>query len=278
MSEVFMHSEKDAGMQKAAEQARATFRYFWREICWERQRIIPGLDVACVKIPFFDPPGTKLPPGAPEAEQMWVDEVDFDGDSVTGVLVNSPNWLQSVKEGDKVKVPLKQITDWMYSIADEVFGAFTVNRIRSQMNKSELAQHDAAWGLNFGDPNSPRVVPMEWFTKKAGFMGKLFTGGPKQLSIEELDQLEHPMALNMTESLEKFLKEDPENVGLSDDNGVTIIHRLAMAGSPKGVEVALRNGADLNRRTKAGKTPLQLAQILGWKNVVDLLRSKGATA
>ena len=31
---------------------------------------------------------------------MWLGEVDFDGQFVSGVLLNSPNWLKSFKAGD----------------------------------------------------------------------------------------------------------------------------------------------------------------------------------
>ena len=36
-SKVFMFDDSDPEMQAAYENARATFRYFWREIAWERQ-------------------------------------------------------------------------------------------------------------------------------------------------------------------------------------------------------------------------------------------------
>ena len=45
-SKVFMSKDDDPEMQRAYENARATFRYFWREISWERRRIVPGLDLA----------------------------------------------------------------------------------------------------------------------------------------------------------------------------------------------------------------------------------------
>ena len=41
-SQVFLFPNGDPKMQGAYEQARATFRYLWREIAWERRRIIPG--------------------------------------------------------------------------------------------------------------------------------------------------------------------------------------------------------------------------------------------
>ena len=80
-SKVFMFDPNDPAMEEAFNLARATFRYFWREIAWERRRIIPALDVACVKAPFSD--GETVVDHA-EVEQMWLGSIDFDGQFVTG--------------------------------------------------------------------------------------------------------------------------------------------------------------------------------------------------
>ncbi len=47
-SKVFMFDNSDPEMQSDYEKARATFRYFCREVAWERRRITPALDLACV--------------------------------------------------------------------------------------------------------------------------------------------------------------------------------------------------------------------------------------
>src|SRR5262245_43134710 len=130
-SKVFLFDNSDPEMQAAYERARATFRYFWREISWERRRIIPGLDLACVKAPFSD--GEQARKGAKfEVEQMWIDEVNFDGRHVSGVLLNSPSSLKTVKAGDGAFFALNEISDWMYAIQGKVYGAHTVNLMRSR--------------------------------------------------------------------------------------------------------------------------------------------------
>jgi hypothetical protein len=67
-------------MQRAYEAACVTLRYFWREVARER-RIIPGLDLACVKAPFFDEQKIRAD-GAPGTERMWLSCIDFDGEFV----------------------------------------------------------------------------------------------------------------------------------------------------------------------------------------------------
>jgi uncharacterized protein YegJ (DUF2314 family) len=260
-SKVFMFDDSDPEMQRAYEKARATFRYFWREVAWERRRIVPGLGLACVKAPFSDGVRDTPTQGDPEVEQMWLGEVDFDGQFVSGVLLNAPNWLKTVKAGDPARIPLDEISDWMYAVNGEVYGAYTVNLMRSRMDQRERKEHDTAWGLDFGDPKTIRIVPQKkhWF-------------GRRDAEIQE-----HPMSEAMAPSLKERLAADPSMLHGKDDRGWTLLHQQALAGSAATVKVLLECGADINAVTDHGMTPLQLARSLGWDKVVALLLSKGAT-
>lgn len=189
-SKVFMVKDDDPEMEAASKKARETFRYFWRELFWERRRIIPGLSIAAVKAPFSDPPGHDAA-GRPGVEQMWINEVDFDGDTISGMLLNSPNWLTSVRQGYAARFRIDEISDWMYDQLGVVCGAYTVNLMRSRMKPQERWTHDDAWGLDFGDPAFVRVVPEQ---KKPGFFRSLFGGK----TSEEIG--DHPMSVNMVSS------------------------------------------------------------------------------
>jgi uncharacterized protein YegJ (DUF2314 family) len=258
---VFKFDGEDPAFEAAYEQARATFRYFWREVAWERRRIVPGLDLACVKAAFSDGEDAPVVEGQPRVEQMWLGEIDFDGQFVSGELLNAPNWLKSVKAGDTARFRLDEITDWMYAIGGEVYGAYTVNLMRSRMNKQERKNHDNAWGLDFGDPTKIRLVPQKknWF-------------GKAKAEIEE-----HPMSLSMATVVEEQIAKDPSLLTSTDDKGWTLLHRDALAGSAPTVEKLLQCGADPNARTHQGATPMSLARSLGWDKVVALLARHGAT-
>jgi uncharacterized protein YegJ (DUF2314 family) len=263
--QVYLSDDSDAEMQRAYENARATFRYFWREVAWERRRIVPALDLACVKAPFSDGALGERSPDTPEVEHMWLSEVDFDGRQMSGVLLNAPNWLKTVKEGDPARLPLGAISDWMYAIGGEVFGAYTVNLLRSRMGRKERQEHDQAWGLSFGDPTTIRVAPEP--NQGGGFLKRWF--GKKQPATEE-----HPMSEGMAASLKEQLAKDPSMVSAKDDRGWTLLHQEALAGSAATVKVLLEAGADPGAVTNHGMTPLQLAQALGWEKVVALLRER----
>jgi uncharacterized protein YegJ (DUF2314 family) len=243
-SRVFMFDNADPEMQRAYERARDTFRYFWREVAWDRRRIIPALGMAAVKAPFSD---GKKPGGKPDTEHMWMSEIDFDGEFISGELINAPNKLKSVKQGDSVRVRLAEISDWIYTVSDVAYGAHTVNLMRSRMSKKELKSHDDAWGLDFGDPAKVRL-PTE----------------QQQLAFCE----------TLAASLKEHLVEHPEYATESFDGGWTLLHNEALAGNAPAVKVLLAAGADPEARTEAGKTPRQLAKSLGWDHVVALLAPK----
>ena len=258
-SKIFLSEGDDPEMLAAFEEARATFRYFWRELAWERRRIIPGLDLAAIKAPFSDEgkktTKKKAAPGAPKVEQMWVQDVGFDGERVTGTLLNEPHHLTSIAAGDAVELPLAELSDWMYVVGGEVQGAYTVNLLRARMGKKERAEHDAAWGLEFGDPAKIRLVPKSW-------------------KIDPDD--EHPMSENSGPPFREQLKADPSLASQPDELGWTLLHHQALAGSAATVQAILDAGAKPSPRTKDGKTPLSLARSLGWERIVALLTRAGA--
>ncbi|MBW3598820.1 MAG: DUF2314 domain-containing protein, partial [Planctomycetes bacterium] len=246
-------------MEQAAAKARQTFRFFWREMAWEQRRIIPGLELAAVKASFSDPPEirAKNPEGL-EVEHMWLLEVDFDGRKVQGTLINSPHSLKSVQEGDRVTITGKQIFDWMYVIAGDVYGGFTVDVLRSRMGTGERKQHDQAWGFDFGEAGIVNLVPPDYVgeasPKRKGFLSRFSSAKPAPQDYAKVAATEHPMSVNMRESLDQTLSQNPALLHEADDRGYTFLHQLSLAGSWDGVDVCLKHGADPNKAAPNGMT------------------------
>ena len=241
----FVSSDEDY-MQRAFEQARESFKYFWRELYWERRRIAPMLDYAMVKICFLD-----VVNGEEVGEHMWVNDVEFDGETIYGTLVNEPDSVQNVKVGDQISAKFTDMSDWLFAIGGRAYGGFSVQAMRSRMQKDELAEHDAAWGLDFGDYNDILVV----FEQKEH---------PENL-------IEHPMSKNMRGQVEQYIKAHPSMVADTDELGFTQLHHEALAGNLTIVNLLLENGADKNARTKSGKTAAEFAKILGWSEIAKVL-------
>ncbi len=264
---VFMFSG-DPSMIKANERAKASFKYFWREVSWERRRIIPAFDMMLIKLPFADNNSE-----SPESEHMWVDAVEFDGEVLSGVLMNSPNWLKSVKQGDAVSAPFSQLEDWMIVSSRVAYGAFSVNAMRANMSKGERKEHDAAWGLDFGEPDEIRIDPSEERKKKTGFLGKLF-GGKKETPAQPdkpAGHQEHVMCVNMLPKIEESLQKDAGPYLQADEDGWTMLHHEALAGNFGAVKLLVKYGADAKKKTNSGKDAIELARILKWDEIAEYL-------
>ena len=240
-SQVF-YADDDAVMRRATEQARKTFRYFWREMTWEYRRIIPACALAAVKAPFADP-------GSTHVEQMWVSNVAFDGRTIRGTLVNEPNTLRSLSEGSVVTLSIEQLSDWLYTLEDKAYGGFTVQVIRAGMSAADRAAHDDAWGYDFGPPDRVRFAPFP----------------PDD---------EHPMSENAAPGLKDAILAEGSRAWFEPGNdGLSTLHSLALGGSEACVRVLLDCGADRRLKTRDGRTALELARVMGWPRVVALLEA-----
>jgi uncharacterized protein YegJ (DUF2314 family) len=239
----------DGDMDAACAQARETFKYFWREMCWEQRRIVKACEVASVKAPFADDGDVR----GGRVEHLWLANVDFDGRRITGEVLNAPDRLRSVRRGDGAELPLDRISDWMYTIRGRVCGAFTVGVIRRSMDPGSLADHDAAWGLDFGPPGQILLVP-----RGDGW--------------SEPDT-EHPMSVNMSRAYPGGA-EGAHIATARDHRGWTQLHHHALAGNLAMVDALLAAGADPSATTPEGDTAATLAErIAWWPGVIERLRA-----
>ena len=53
-SPVTFHKGDAPEIVQASEQARETFRYFWNQVSLDFNRIVPALELACLKVPCSD--------------------------------------------------------------------------------------------------------------------------------------------------------------------------------------------------------------------------------
>ncbi|GEM55055.1 hypothetical protein B0A58_10125 [Flavobacterium branchiophilum NBRC 15030 = ATCC 35035] len=262
--EIFFADGNNPNMIEAFKNAQETFKYFWRELSWEYRRIIPALTVACVKIAF-----TQDTDNGQIVEHMWINDVQFDGSNVKGTLVNSPNELTNVSNGDFVNIPLNQISDRLFATYSSqkpkkglsklfsstpkpvTYGGFTIQVMRSEMTNQERKEHDSAWGLDFGDFNEILLVNEQ-------------KENPENL-------IEHPMSKNMREKLIEFLKEHSDEITNRDEYGLTLLHKETIAGNLTSVEVLLSNGAHKNIKSNQGETALDFANKMNWQHIIPVL-------
>ncbi|WP_295476755.1 DUF2314 domain-containing protein [uncultured Pseudomonas sp.] len=269
---VYSVESEDPELQRAVAAARSTFKFFYRELSWEYRRIIPALDMAAVKVAF---PVEQAGPDEPSVENMWVSDIEFDGQTLRGVLLNEPHWVHSLQAGDPVSVPFTDLVDWMYVCAGQVYGGFTVDVMRSGMDDPARAEHDAAWGLAFGEPGFV-VLAMPEADGAPLRLARHLEGVAERAALADLERCEHPMAVNTQADIDAGLAQDPSLVNQYDDTESSYLHREALAGNHGFAAALLRHGADPLATDSNGRTPLQLAQRIGWPRIVELLEGRGA--
>lgn len=265
----FFANGNDPEMDKAFKKAQETFKYFWREQSWEYRRIIPGLNVSCVKAAFSE----ETEAGKTIVEHMWINDINFDGDTVKGYLINEPYDIKNVQVGDYFEIPLAHISDWLFAITPSVqkpkglsklfssskeplpkaYGGFSIQKMRSDMSDAERKDHDHAWQMDFGDFNDILVVNKQ--------------------KEEPENLIEHPMSKNMKEKFVEFLQQNPDDIHHIDEDGLSLLHKETIAGNLTSVKVILEFGADKTVQSKAGKTALDYAKQLNWEHIIPVLEN-----
>jgi len=201
---------------------------------------MPHLDVKCIMYYVYSLNTNAM---VSNATRLHHHNVLLPGTFLEGLIYSSS--LTHIKAGDAVQVPLERVSDWLISMhTGEVYGGFTIQQIRKRMNVQEGYEHDGAWGMDFGDPETVRL-PHE--------------------------NVEHPMSEAMGPSIAKHLGANPASLSQADPHGATFLHEMALGGSLACVKVLLDVGADRSAKTVHGDTPRDLAIRMGWDRVADLL-------
>ena len=230
----------DQDMQAAQEQARLGFRNFWKEVATDYNRIVPALSAAIVKCGFpVDDPSSPV-----EIEQMWIDNIFFDGANVCGELINEPQHVSSLSVGDAVLVPKSGISDWLCQIDQTVYGGYTIQVMREHMSDAERANHDQTWGLPFPEPGTVNVP------------------APPTSFDEQL-----------VEGMLNYLQEHPEALQTVDEDGRTLLHLEVLYGRLPGARALVELGLDINVRCNRGWTALRYAEEVGWEDICSFLNS-----
>lgn len=242
-----LHRDDD-GLRQATARARRTFRYFLRELSWERRRTVRAYTMMAVKALFPTPTRDD----AEHAEHMWLDHVEFNGTTVFGILINDSQEPSDYSAGDHIEVSFEeQMSDWLIASDDTVYGAYTVQLMRSRMSDEERISHDEQWDLPFGDPSLPKLPH----------------------ATSETDETDHPMALETVNRVEAEIRANPAQLHSVDFRGWTWLHEEVLSGNAPIVEILLRHGADREAKTPDGLTPLALATTWGWSRIAAMLRA-----
>jgi uncharacterized protein YegJ (DUF2314 family) len=69
-------------------------------------------------------------------EHIWLEGVYFEASEVGGKVVTPPNRIPEIEEGGEVRVPVEEVTDWMYHEDETMHGGF-VERVLMKRSDAE---------------------------------------------------------------------------------------------------------------------------------------------
>jgi uncharacterized protein YegJ (DUF2314 family) len=81
----------------------------------------------------------RFPTKGTNAEHIWANNVQLKGDQVSAVINNVPRDIPNLKVGQRVTVPVAQITDWMFMRDDKIHGGETIWAVLPHMPAEQAA-------------------------------------------------------------------------------------------------------------------------------------------
>ena len=78
----------------------------------------------------------------------------------------------------------------------------------------------------------------------------------------------------MLAQIDEQMRKDPSFVNEEDQDGWTTLHHEALAGNLGIVQLLLKHGCNVQRRTPGGQRASDLAQLIGWTEIETLLKTR----
>jgi uncharacterized protein YegJ (DUF2314 family) len=76
----------------------------------------------------------------PAGEHIWARDVVREGDKVSATIATKPYDIPDLKQGQRVTVPISQLTDWLYVRDNKYHGAYTVRALLPFMKPEDAEQ------------------------------------------------------------------------------------------------------------------------------------------
>ncbi len=121
-------NKDDAAMNAAVAQARSTLPKF-QKLFEARPADVQQF---LVKVAMPTPQGGR--------EHLWMVLQDWKDGSVSGVLINEPEAVPSLHDGDRITAKLEAISDWSYAKHDKFYGQYTTRVMLSREPAADAAE------------------------------------------------------------------------------------------------------------------------------------------
>jgi len=121
---IVMVKSADLEMNSAIQEARASLPKFWSAF----NSNAPHLEDFALKVAIHD--GEKT-------EHFWINNIQKSDGKLFGFIANDPELVTTVKFGQRVEIPITDITDWKYIKEGKLIGGFTIAVLLKRVPKAE---------------------------------------------------------------------------------------------------------------------------------------------
>lgn len=115
----------DQAINAAIAKAKATLPRFFERLAKPQ----PGDEGFAVKIRYTTRRG--------DGEHIWATDVVRSGDTVTATISNQPRDIPNLRHGQRVTVPIAQLTDWMFRRNGKIHGGATIRALLPHMPRDD---------------------------------------------------------------------------------------------------------------------------------------------
>ena len=84
-------------------------------------------------------------------EHIWAHSISLEGETYYGILDDDAISTDNVKAGDKIKIAIDSVSDWIYNDNGVMKGGFTIKVLRNKMTPKERAAFDSTNYLKIVD-------------------------------------------------------------------------------------------------------------------------------
>jgi len=133
--DIVVVSAEDTAMNAAVFRARGSLPQFKAALASPP----PGSSGFAVKVAF--------PYGSDNREHIWLLEPSFSNGQVSGVVNNEPEFVSTIKLGQRVSQPEAQLSDWMYVREGVLQGGYTIRAALDSLSPAERESQVRAMGL-----------------------------------------------------------------------------------------------------------------------------------
>ena len=121
----------DPEMAAAITDARASLPEFWKMF----KTPDAGVRDFSLKVAISEPKN-------PHTEHFWLGSIERKaGDKLSGIINNDPNYIKSVKRGQRYEFTEAKVTDWLFYRNGKIVGAYTLRPMIKRMPKDQAVRY-----------------------------------------------------------------------------------------------------------------------------------------